>query len=180
MGSLKNLTFKGRFTRNQYRGGRLPKKGELGLFADLRRIGKKERGGDFPGVGLRPQCPQWHLLRSVYVNKFCKSTRNGCLTDSWKYFCTINALFVGFFSVFNYKFLVSKMIMRWLLFRICKHSNSWWVLPKTVLKTNIAFKKLIYLLLNAIVNLFKYTKFLLPHFLIHCHEELKIFANLVL
>ena len=132
------------------------------------------------GGGLRPQCPQWHLLRSVYVNKFCKSTRNGCLTDSWKYFCTINALFVGFFSVFNYKFLVSKMIMRWLLFRICKHSNSWWVLPKTVLKTNIAFKKLIYLLLNAIVNLFKYTKFLLPHFLIHCHEELKIFANLVL
>ena len=49
MGSPKNLTFKGRFTRNQYRGGRLPKKGELGLFADLRRIGKKERGGDFEG-----------------------------------------------------------------------------------------------------------------------------------
>ena len=183
MGSPKNLTFKGRFTRNQYRGGRLPKKGELGLFADLRRIGKKERGGDFEGGGgdgWDSNAPQWHLLRSAYANKFCKSTRNGCLIESWKYFCTINALFVGFFSVFNYKFLVSKMIMRWLLFRICKSSKSWWVLPKTVLKTNIAFKKLIDLLINAIVNLSKYTKFLLPHFLIHCHEELKRFANLVL
>ena len=57
MGSLKNLTFKGRFTRNQYRGGRLPKKGELGLFADLRRIGKKERGGDFAGGGVETPMP---------------------------------------------------------------------------------------------------------------------------
>ena len=43
--------------RNQYRGGRLPKKGELGLFADLRRIGKKERGGDFAGGGVETPMP---------------------------------------------------------------------------------------------------------------------------
>ena len=59
MGSLKNLTFKGErggFTKNQYRGGRLPKKGGggLGLFVDLRRGDWQERGGGvvFEGRGV--------------------------------------------------------------------------------------------------------------------------------
>ena len=43
-GSLKNLTLRGGFTKNQYRGGGLPKKGGLGQLANLRGggLGKKE------------------------------------------------------------------------------------------------------------------------------------------
>ena len=67
MGSPKNLTFKGRFTRNQYRGGRLPKKGELGLFADLRRIGKKERGGDFEGGVAETPMPHNDTFYAVHM-----------------------------------------------------------------------------------------------------------------
>ena len=51
--AVKNLTFRGEFTKNQYRGGRLPKRvGGFGQFPDLRGggLGKKEgvvflRGG---------------------------------------------------------------------------------------------------------------------------------------
>ena len=45
MPSLKNRTFRrGGFTKNQYRGRGLPKKGGLGQFADLRGGAWQERG----------------------------------------------------------------------------------------------------------------------------------------
>ena len=49
--AVKNLTFRGEFTKNQYRGGRLPKRvGGLGQFPDLRRGAWQERrGGVFEG-----------------------------------------------------------------------------------------------------------------------------------
>ena len=60
-GSLKNLIFRGGFTKNQYIGG-LSKEGGLGKFADLRGgLDKKERDGVFEGV-LIPQCTLRILL----------------------------------------------------------------------------------------------------------------------
>ena len=47
--SLKNPTFKRRFTKNQYIGGNCLKEGGLGQFADLRDKGlAKKRGVDNP------------------------------------------------------------------------------------------------------------------------------------
>ena len=54
MGSLKNLTLKARFTKNQYR-GRLPQKEGLGQFVGLRRgdLARKKGGMVFlRGVGF--------------------------------------------------------------------------------------------------------------------------------
>ena len=99
MGSLKNLTFKGRFTRNQYRGGRLPKKGELGLFADLRRIGKKERGGDFGGGGWDPNAHNGTFYAVYMLTSFAKVL----VMDVWQTPENISAqlmLFLLDFSVF--------------------------------------------------------------------------------
>ena len=43
---MKNPTFKGGFMKNQYRRGRLPKKGRLGQFTDLRgRLGIARKRG---------------------------------------------------------------------------------------------------------------------------------------
>ena len=44
--SLENLTFKQGFTKNQYRGGRLPKKGGLGCLLIYRGL---RGGGVFEG-----------------------------------------------------------------------------------------------------------------------------------
>ena len=58
-GSLTNLTVKGGLQKIQYRGGRLPKKGGLELFADLKGGLARKRGFVFFRGGLRPQCTLW-------------------------------------------------------------------------------------------------------------------------
>ena len=68
---LENPSFKGGFTKNQYRGGRLPKKGGLGLFIDLRGgLGKKEEGGVFEGGVETPMHTMFSSVNLLKLNSF--------------------------------------------------------------------------------------------------------------
>ena len=71
--AMKNPTFKvgWGFKKNEYRGGRLPKKGRLGLFTDLRSggLGKKEGGGVCEG-DLKPQCTLCIYKKQTYFSTY--------------------------------------------------------------------------------------------------------------
>ena len=66
LGSLKNPTFRGQFTKNQYRKWGFPKKGGLGQFVNLRGGLAKKREWCFCGVGVIPQCTLFTICQQSW------------------------------------------------------------------------------------------------------------------